>query len=162
MTAALPHNGQALAIDLADSNNPGDIHPKNKQEVGYRLALTALAKTYGQNITYTGPEFDTAKFDGANVTLTFKHADGLFADGDTLKGFQIAAQPEAGKAAHWEWAEAKIDGKSVIVSNPEISKPAAVRYDWANNPQGNLYNKAGLPAVPFRTDKWPGVTDKKR
>jgi sialate O-acetylesterase len=160
MTAAMPYNGQALAIDLADPGNPGDIHPKNKQDVGYRLALVALAKTYGQNIPYSGPEFDAAKFEADKVRLTFKHADGMLAKGGDVKGFQIAAQPEEGQKAKWVWADAKIDGDSVIVSSPDVQKPAAVRYDWANNPQGDLYNKFGLPAVPFRTDKWQGITQK--
>lgn len=162
LTAAMPHNGQALAIDLADENNPRDIHPKNKQDVGYRLALVALAKTYGQNIPYSGPELDSAKFEGDKVRITFRHADGMTAKGGEVKGFQIAAQPDEGKGAHWVWAQAKIEGDTVVVSSPEVEHPAAVRYDWANNPQGNLYNKFGLPAVPFRTDKWEGVTQKNK
>jgi sialate O-acetylesterase len=162
MTAAMPHNGQALAIDLADENNPRDIHPKNKQDVGQRLSLVALAKTYDKNIPYSGPELDSAKFEGDKVRITFKHADGIAAKGSEVKGFQIAAQPEDGKPAQWVWANAKIEGDSVLVSSPDVQKPAAVRYDWANNPQGNLYNKFGLPAVPFRTDKWPGVTEKNK
>jgi sialate O-acetylesterase len=160
MTAAMPHNGQALAIDLADENNPRDIHPKDKQDVGHRLSLVALAKTYGKNIPYSGPEFDSAKFEGDKVRITFKNADGMAAKGSEVKGFQVAAQPQDGQPAHWVWADAKVEGDSVIVSSPEVQKPAAVRYDWANNPQGNLYNKFGLPAEPFRTDKWPGVTEK--
>jgi sialate O-acetylesterase len=154
MTAALPHNGQALAIDLADANNPGDIHPKDKQSVGYRLALVSLARTYGKPIDYSGPEYKHAKIDGSKVILQFKFAEGLTAKGgEPLKGFQIA-----GEDKKWHWADAKIEGDSVIVSSPDVAKPAAVRYDWANNPEGNLYNKAGLPAVPFRTDDWVGVT----
>jgi sialate O-acetylesterase len=150
MTAALPHNGQALAIDLADANNPGDIHPKDKQSVGHRLALIALAKTYGKSVDYSGPEYKDSKIEGGKVTLRFKFADGMTAKGgEPVKGFQIA-----GEDKKWHWADAKIEGDSVIVSSADVAKPAAVRYDWANNPEGNLYNKADLPAVPFRTDDW--------
>ncbi|HET6247471.1 MAG TPA: sialate O-acetylesterase [Tepidisphaeraceae bacterium] len=156
MTAAQPHNGEALAIDLADANNPGDIHPHNKQDVGHRLELVALAKTYGKKVDYSGPEYKESKTDGNKVTLHFDFADGLNAKGGgELKGFQIA-----GEDKKWHWADAKIEGDTVVVSSKDVEKPAAVRYDWANNPEGNLYNKAGLPTVPFRTDTWPGVTEK--
>jgi sialate O-acetylesterase len=157
MTAAMPHNGQALAIDLADADNPRDIHPKNKQDVGRRLTLVALAKTYGQNIAYSGPEYESAKIEGNKVRISFRHAEGMKTKADSVKGFQIA-----GEDHKWHWADAKIDGKSIIVSSPEVEKPAAVRYDWSNNPEGNLINKAGLPAAPFRTDTWAGVTEKRR
>jgi len=153
-TAAQPHNGQALAIDLADAKNPGDIHPKDKQDVGHRLELVALAKTYGKNVEYSGPVYKDSKTEGDKVTIHFNFADGLTAKGgDEAKGFQIA-----GEDKKWHWADAKIDGSDVIVSSKEVEKPAAVRYDWANNPQGNLYNKAGLPTAPFRTDDWPATT----
>ena len=155
MTAAQPHNGQALAIDLADAGNPGDIHPKNKQDVGHRLALVALAKTYGKSVDYSGPEYKDFKIDGDKAVIHFNFADGMMArGGPPLKGFQIAGEDQK-----WYWADAKIEGNSVIVSSPSVAKPAAVRYDWAHNPQGNLYGKDGLPAVPFRTDTWNGVTD---
>ena len=157
MTAHMPHNGQALAIDLADANNPGDIHPKDKQDVGHRLAFVALAKTYGQNIPYSGPEFESMKVDGNKATLTFKFADGMKAKDGPVRGFQVA-----GEDHKWHWADAHVGGNTVVVSCPDVQTIAAVRYDWANNPQGNLYNKAGLPAVPFRTDQWPGVTEGKK
>jgi sialate O-acetylesterase len=150
MTAAQPHNGQAMAIDLADAKNPGDIHPHDKQDVGHRLELVALAKTYGKAVEYSGPQYKDFKIDGDKVTLHFDFAEGLMAKGsDAVKGFQIA-----GEDKKWHWADAKIDGDAVVVSSKDVEKPAAVRYDWANNPQGNLYNKADLPAVPFRTDDW--------
>jgi sialate O-acetylesterase len=153
-TAAQPHNGQALAIDLADAKNPGDIHPKDKQDVGRRLELLALAKTYGKTVEYSGPVYKDSKTDGDKVVIHFSFADGLTAKGgDEVKGFQIA-----GEDKKWHWADAKIDGSDVVVSSKEVEKPAAVRYDWANNPQGNLYNKAGLPTAPFRTDDWPATT----
>jgi sialate O-acetylesterase len=153
-TAAQPHNGQALAIDLADAKNPGDIHPHNKQDVGHRLELVALAKTYGKNVEYSGPVYKDSKIEGSKVAIHFNFADGLTArGGEEVKGFQIA-----GEDKKWHWADAKIEGSDVIVSSKDVEKPAAVRYDWANNPQGNLYNKAGLPTAPFRTDDWPAVT----
>ncbi|HWE01046.1 MAG TPA: sialate O-acetylesterase [Tepidisphaeraceae bacterium] len=158
MTAALPHNGQALAIDLADADNPGNIHPKDKQSVGHRLALVALARSYGKAIDYAGPQYKDSKIAGNKMTLRFQFADGLTVKGgEPLKGFQIA-----GEDKKWHWADAKIEGDSVIVSSPDVEKPAAVRYDWANNPEGNLYNKAGLPTTPFRTDDWVGVTQRGR
>ncbi len=142
MTANMPHNGQALAIDLADPGNPGDIHPKNKQDVGLRLALVAEAKTYGKtDVIYSGPEYSSMKADGDKIVLTFKQVNGglVAKGGDPLKGFQIA-----GEDKHWHWADAKIDGDNVIVSSADVPHPVAVRYAWANNPVANLYNKADL------------------
>ncbi len=151
-TLSLPNTGMALAIDIG---NPDDIHPKNKQEVGRRLALTALAKIYGQKITYSGPLYQSHTAAGNKITLTFTHADGGLKskDGSTLTGFEIA-----GADKKFYWAKASITGNQVIVSSDEVSNPVAVRYDWADNPNGNLYNTVGLPASPFRTDDWPGVT----
>lgn len=147
-TLPLPQTGMALAIDLADADNPGDIHPKNKQDVGKRLALVALAKTYGGTNPYSGPVFDTMEVTGGKARLTFKMTDGgLKARGEKLTGFAIS-----GADGVWKWADASIDGSSVVLSSTEVAVPVAVRYDWANNPIGNLYNGAGLPAVPFRTD----------
>jgi sialate O-acetylesterase len=157
MTAAMPHNGQALAIDLADEKNPGDIHPHNKQDVAYRLSLVARAKTYGEKVEYSGPEYAGSKIEGSKVVIEFTHHDTLEAKGgEPLKGFQIAGADKV-----WHWADAKIEGKTVVVSSKEVEKPAAVRYDWSHNPEGNLYNNAKLPAVPFRTDDWPGKTQPK-
>ena len=105
MTAAQPHNGEALAIDLADDNNPGDIHPHNKQDVGRRLELVALAKTYGKTVEYSGPVYKDSKIDGDKVILHFNFADGMTAKGgEPLKGFQIA-----GEDKKWHWADAKIE-----------------------------------------------------
>ena len=152
MTAAQPHNAQALAIDIGDAN---DIHPKDKQTVGARLALAARAIAYGEQIEFSGPWYDSMKIEGDTVRINFKHVDGglMAKDGETVKGFAIA-----GEDHKWHWADAKIDGSSVIVHSDQVQHPAAVRYAWANNPTCNLYNKDGLPAVPFRTDDWKGVT----
>jgi len=156
MTLASPNTGMAVIIDIGEANN---IHPKNKQDVGKRLALWALAKTYGRRLVYSGPIYKSMRIEGNKIILDFEHVGGgLAADGDEpLKGFAIA-----GTDRKFVWANAKINGNTVVVSSDKVSEPAAVRYGWANNPVCNLYNKEGLPASPFRTDDWPGITvDKK-
>jgi sialate O-acetylesterase len=152
MTAkSVPQCGLAVAIDIGEAN---DIHPKNKAEVGRRLALCALAQTYGKKIEFSGPWYKSMKIEGDSVLLSFDHVDGgLVAQGGELKGFAVA-----GEDRKFVWAKALIDGKRIVVSAPGIEKPVAVRYAWDINPVCNLYNQAGLPAVPFRTDEWPGVT----
>ncbi|WP_347160110.1 sialate O-acetylesterase [Pontibacter chitinilyticus] len=151
-TLTMPNTGMAVAIDIGEA---GDIHPKNKQEVGRRLALIARAKVYGEDIPYSGPVFQSYKTEGHTIRLAFQHTKGglQVKDGTELKGFAIA-----GADKQFHWANARIEGNEVIVSSPEVAAPVAVRYDWANNPVGNLYNGAGLPASPFRTDTWPGLT----
>ncbi len=149
----LPKTGIGLAIDIGDDK---DIHPKNKQDVGLRIALQALKIAYNKDIPFSGPMFDSMTVEGANAHVKMKHVfGGLEAKGGDLKGFSVA-----GEDKKFYWATAKIDGDSIIVSSEKVAKPVAVRYAWANNPECNLYNKANLPAVPFRTDTWPGVTDK--
>jgi sialate O-acetylesterase len=152
MTArSVPHSGLAVAIDIGEAN---DIHPKNKAEVGRRLALCALAQTYGKRIEYSGPWYKSMKIQGNAIRLTFDHVDGgLEARGGELKGFAIA-----GEDRKFLWAKAEIEGKQVVVSAPGVEKPVAVRYAWDIDPVCNLYNASGLPAVPFRTDDWPGIT----
>ena len=146
MTLALPETGMAVAIDIGDG---GDIHPANKQDVGLRLALAALHTTYGKkDVVPSGPLYKNAVRDGKTMRISFDYADGLQKRGDRLTGFSIA-----GPDKKFVWADARIDGKTVVVSSPSVSDPAAVRYAWANNPDCNLYNAAGLPASPFRTDK---------
>jgi sialate O-acetylesterase len=156
MTAKdVPNSGLAVAIDIGDAN---DIHPKNKAEVGRRLALCALAETYGKKLEFSGPQYKSMKVEGNSIRLSFDHIDGgLVAKGGELKGFAVA-----GDDHKFVWAKATIDGKQVLVSEPSISKPVAVRYAWDINPVCNLNNEVGLPAVPFRTDDWPGVTLNKR
>jgi len=152
MTLALPNTGMAVIIDIGDAV---DIHPKNKQDVGKRLALWPLAGIYGKKLVYSGPIYKSMKADGNSIILSFDHAGGgLVAKGDgQLKGFSIA-----GADRKFVWADAKIEGNTVVVSSEKVSDPVAVRYAWADNPVCNLYNKEGLPATPFRTDDWPGVT----
>ena len=144
---ALSNTGMAITVDIGEA---GNIHPKNKQDVGKRLALWALGTTYGKELVYSGPIYKShAAQDGA-IVVEFAHAGGgLVAKGDTLKGFAIA-----GADKKFVFAEAKIEGDKVIVSSPEVPEPAAVRYAWAANPNCNVYNKANLPASPFRTDDW--------
>ena len=145
---SLPKTGMAVTLDCGEANN---IHPKNKQEVGRRLALWALGDVYGLNgIATCGPLPAGHEIRGSEVVLSFKHIEGgLVAKDGALKGFAIA-----GADKKWVRAAAKIEGNRVIVSSPEVKAPAAVRYAWADNPDFNLYNGAGLPASPFRTDAW--------
>jgi sialate O-acetylesterase len=150
-TTALPNVGIACIIDIGEA---GDIHPKNKLDVGNRLALIALARDYGRKIEFSGPMYAGMKVEGAAIRISFTHLDGgLVVRGGALKGFVVA-----GADKKFVWASARVEGSTVVVSADGITEPVAVRYDWANNPQGNLYNMAGLPTNPFRTDDWQGVT----
>jgi len=144
----LPNTGMAVAIDIGEA---GDIHPKNKQEVGRRLSLAARAVAYGEQVVYAGPLYEGMKLEGKQTRVRFRHTGGgLEAKGAKLEGFAIA-----GKDRRFVWADARIEGNSVVVSSPQVAWPLAVRYAWADNPACNLYNKEGLPASPFRTDDWP-------
>lgn len=161
---AIPRTGMAVAIDLADVGNPGDIHPKNKRDVGERLALWALAKDYGRtDLVYSGPVFKDMRVEGDTIRVFFDGVgSGLTVA--TKKGYAAAVEEPsgrlqrfavAGQDRRWVWAQAVIDGKTVVVSSPEVRQPVAVRYAYSINPEGcNLYNKDGLPASPFRTDEW--------
>ena len=147
-----PNTAMAVIIDIGEAN---DIHPRNKQDVGKRLALAALALAYGKDVVYSGPLYSGYKVEGNKIRLFFKHVDGgLVAKGGKLKGFAIA-----GPDRKFVWAEARIDGDTVVVWSDRVPNPVAVRYGWADNPECTLYNKAGLPASPFRTDDWPGITE---
>jgi len=152
MTLKLLNTGMAVIIDIGDAN---DIHPKNKQDVGKRLAFWALAKTYGKDVVYSGPIYKSMKVESGKAILSFEHVAGglVSADGGPLKGFAVA-----GADRKFVWADAKIEGQTIIVSSEKMSEPVAVRYGWADNPICNLYNKEGLPVSPFRTDDWPGIT----
>jgi sialate O-acetylesterase len=143
------NSGLAVAIDVGDANN---IHPKDKKEVGDRLALIALAKHYGKQIPDSGPRFESMEKLPNALKLSFSHTDGgLVIKGDKLEEFSVC-----GDDRQWHWAYAKILGDSVIVSSAEVQNPVAARYAWASNPKATLYNGAGLPAIPFRTDN-PGL-----
>ncbi len=150
-----PKTGIGMAIDIGDAK---DIHPKNKQDVGLRIALQALKIAYNKDIPFSGPVYDSMTVDGANAKVKFKYVfGGLEAKDGELKGFAIA-----GEDKKYYWATAKIDGDTVVLSSDKVATPVAVRYAWADNPECNLYNKANLPAVPFRTDKWPGITENEK
>jgi len=155
-TLALPNTGMATIIDIGDAK---DIHPKNKQEVGRRLALIALAKTYGQKVNYSGPVYQSNKVEGKHIRLTFGNTEnGLkAADGEALTGFAIA-----GSDKKFYWAKASIQGNQILVSSDQVVNPVAVRYAWGNNPVCNLISNDGLPASPFRTDTWQGLTFTKK
>lgn len=150
---SLPNTGMAVTTDIG---NAKDIHPRNKSDVGKRLALVALNHTYRKKVEYTGPDYQSMIVKGKEVTLSFYHNDGLRTQGQDgmLMGFEIA-----GEAQYFYKATARISGKQVIVSAPEIMIPVAVRYAWADDAgSANLFNQSGLPAVPFRTDNWPSIT----
>ncbi len=153
--ATVPNSCLAVTIDTGDADN---IHAKEKAPVGDRLARCALAKHYGEKIVYAGPTLKSVKRLPGSIRLHFAHADGgLVANGGKLEEFSIA-----GEDRKWVWADAHIDGDTVVVSSPEVPHPTQVRYAWQSNPMATLFNGAGLPAVPFRTDTWPGKTDKAR
>ncbi|MGD9931839.1 MAG: sialate O-acetylesterase [Mangrovibacterium sp.] len=155
MALELPNTGQALAIDIGEAN---DIHPRNKQDVGKRLALSALKVTYGKEVVHSGPVYESMEVNGNQVIIHFKETgSGLLAKDKYgyLKAFAIAG---ADKKFYWAKGQLR-DSKSVVVYSDEVEKPVAVRLGWADNPDDlNLYNQEGLPAVPFRTDTWEGIT----
>ncbi len=148
-----PKTGMAIINDTGEAR---DIHPKNKHDVGERLALWALAKDYGKDITYSGPLFESSEVRDGKIAVTFEQVgEGLKArDDGELQRFEIAGADKV-----WHWADAKIEGEdTVLVSSPKVEQPAAVRYAWAANPEGaNLVNSEGLPASVFRTDDWDDV-----
>jgi len=144
----VPRTGMAVTVDIGDA----DVHLKRKKEAAHRLVLVALAVAYDQKIEASGPIYDSMTVEQNKIRLRFTHiAAGLVARDGPLKQFSIA-----GSDRHFVWADATLDGDTVLVSSAQVPNPVAVRYAWADNPAGcNLYNKAGLPASPFRTDDWP-------
>ncbi|OHB61430.1 MAG: hypothetical protein A2Y12_05000 [Planctomycetes bacterium GWF2_42_9] len=163
MALAIPNTGMAVTMDIGDIN---DIHPKNKKDVGDRLARLALAKTYNRHMVYSGPIYKFMRIEDSNsktqsakahdkvIRLFFDHADsGLIAKGDNLTCFEIAGEDRTFVSAN-----ALIDGNTIIVYNNKVKNPVAVRFAWSNTAVPNLFNKDGLPASSFRTDDWPGVT----
>jgi sialate O-acetylesterase len=156
LTAAHVSNS-CLAVTI-DTGDPDNIHPKDKLPVGERLAFCALAKEYGQHVVYSGPTLDSFARDHGTIRLRFSHSDGgLVTKGAKLEEFEIA-----GDDRKWYWADARIEGNTVVVSSPSVPKPKEVRYAWQSNPAATLFNGAGLPAAPFRTDSWPGITESQR
>lgn len=144
-TLALPNTGMGINIDIGESK---DIHPKNKQEIGRRLSLWALGTVYEKPVAaVSGPLPDGHELDSGKVIVKFKHAAGLKAVGGKLTGFEITEDNQ-----EWHAAVASIDADKVIVSSPMVKSPIAVRYAWENDPKCNLFNGAGLPATPFRTN----------
>ncbi|MCB0744353.1 MAG: beta galactosidase jelly roll domain-containing protein, partial [Ignavibacteriae bacterium] len=147
--------GMAVTLDIG---NPEDIHPKNKFDVGKRLSLWALAKTYGKgNIVFSGPIYKSMKIEGDKIRISFDYVgSGLMSKGDTLTDFTIA-----GKNQQFYPAEAVIDGNTILVSSNDVKNPVAVRFAFANADEPNLFNKEGLPASTFRTDNWEIITEDK-
>jgi len=154
---ALPKTGQAVIVDIGEGK---DIHPKNKVDVGRRLARWALANEYGVNIPFHSPEYKAMEIMDDKVKLQFDHFGNGWRPFDTAepKGFAIA-----GEDRKFVWATATIaKDNTVIVSSPEVSAPVAVRYAWSDNPRCNMFGQTGLPLTPFRTDDWPGLTAVKK
>ncbi len=158
MTLKLPRTGMAVTTDIGEAN---DIHPRNKQDVGKRLAAIALANDYGQKKVFSGPAFKALEVEGNKVRISFSGiGTGLLVKDKYgyLKGFEVA-----GTDQKFYYAKATIDGDIVIVSAEQVAKPVAVRFAWADNPEdANLFNKEGFPAIPFRTDDWKGITAESR
>lgn len=151
MALSLPNTGMAVTTDIGDGT---DGHPKNKQDVGYRLALAAQAIAYGRDVIYQGPTYDSVQIEGATARVRFKNARG----GITVKnwppgyrsGFELA-----GEDRRFVEAQSRVEGEEVVLWSDLVKKPVAVRYNWKDNPWQHLYNRGGLPAAPFRTDDWP-------
>jgi sialate O-acetylesterase len=149
---SVPRSCLAVTVDTGD---PDNIHPVDKREVGERLALCALGEHYGLKVPYSGPALSSVERLPGALKLHFDHADGgLVVKGEKLGEFSIA-----GDDRKWVWADARIEGDAVIVSSKSVPDPKAVRYAWQANPEATLFNGAGLPAAPFRTDDWPGITE---
>ena len=174
MALQLPNTGQAVLIDIGEEAN---IHPRNKKDAGERLALAALANTYGKPVAFSGPVYKKMSIEGDQIRLQFSHVAGGLVAGPVpaeylkrsspwetaplqrnspdspLEGFAIC-----GEDRQWGWANARIEGDTVLVRSDKVARPVAVRYAWADNPNANLTNGSGLPASPFRTDDFPALT----
>ena len=158
---SIPHTGMAVIIDVGEAN---DIHPRNKQDVGWRLAQYALHQSYGKTeLVPCGPLYRSSKIEGNSIRITFDHVGGGLIVGlkegleptKEIKDGQLQRFAIAGADKNWHWAESTIDGDTVVVKSPAVPEPLAVRYAYSMNPVGaNLYNKEGFPASPFRTDDW--------
>jgi sialate O-acetylesterase len=155
LTLSLPATGMSVTTDIGESN---DIHPKNKQDVGFRLAAIALSNVYGQAAEYSGPVYASMKTEGNKIELSFTHTgSGLMVKDKYgyIRGFEVA-----GANHHFHYAKAFLQNNKVIVYADNVPDPVSVHYNWADDaPDGNLYNQEGFPALPFRTDQWKGITD---
>ena len=156
MTLSLPRTGQAIITDIGEAD---DIHPRNKQDVGLRLALNALYKDYGyENIVYSAPTYKSMEIKGNKIIISFDQLESALSVKSKygyVSGFAIA-----GSDKKFVWAKAYIEGNKIVVYSDEVQNPVAARYNWGNNPDGNVFNKEGLPLAPFRTDNWKGITEK--
>lgn len=153
----LPNTGEAVIIDIGEGK---DIHPRNKVDVGLRLARLALARDYGINLAHRSPRYASKAVQGGKVVLTFDHVGGGLRNFDVNESIGFAI---AGEDRKWVWAKANVTGPNTIeVSAAEVPEPVAVRYAWSDNPVCNVYSAEGLPVTPFRTDDWPGVTAESR
>jgi len=171
---SLPNTGLAVLVDIGEAD---DIHPRSKKEFGRRLTLAARALAYGEKIDFSGPVYEFMKVEGDTVRLGFRHTGGGLVARPLPENYQPRSnQPETvplilplpdsqlqgfaicGADRKWAWADAKIDGDTVILKAAGVTTPIAIRYAWADNPTCNLYNKAGLPASPFRSDDFPLIT----
>jgi len=155
MTLSLHKTGMAVITDIGESDN---IHPRNKQDVSYRLALAALHNTYEKDIVYSGPVYKSMSIEDAEVTVEFDHLGGglmVNEEDGVPRGFAIAGDDQ-----QFYWADGKVVDNKIVLSSDLVENPVAIRYAWADNPDtANLYNKEGLPAGPFRTDEWKGITE---
>ena len=155
LTLSLPNTGMAVTTDIGE---PHDIHPKNKQDVGMRLAALALNNVYGQTMVNAGPAYQSMKIEGNRIRLSFSQTgSGLMVKDKYgyVRGFEVA-----GNDQHFHFAKAFLDGNQVVVFADDLSAPVQVRYNWADDASdGNLFNKEGFPAQPFRTDNWKGITE---
>ena len=153
----VPDTGLAVTIDVGD---PKDLHPHRKREVGQRLALWALGTTYKLPLEYSGPLYESMKIEASEAHIRFTHTgSGLEARSNTARGnAELQGFAIAGADKKFHWAQARIADDAITVSSPDVPVPVAVRYAWGDSPTCNLFNKDGLPASPFRTDDWPGIT----
>ena len=154
MTLSLPKTGMAVIIDIGEADN---IHPQNKQDVGKRLALAALHDTYNRDVVYSGPVLKEMVIDGPSVILEFDPMGSELAVKDKygyVKGFAVAGEDRV-----FHWAKGVQYDNRIYLRSEQVPSPVAVRYAWADNPDdANIYNAERLPAGPFRTDDWPGIT----
>ena len=158
LTLALPNTGMGITTDIGDTH---DIHPRNKKDVGYRLAAIALSNSFDKDVVAGGPVYQSLQIDGGKVTLSFKGiGSGLIVKDQYgyLKGFEIS-----GPNKKFRYAKATIEGDKVVVTHDEIKDPVAVRFGWADDAKDcNLFNEEGFPAGPFRTDAWPLITESEK